>query len=579
MNAGRLGLRLVRSSGWALLVVLGVGVGAVGHEHRWARLVAGLAVATGLVQQLVLFALACYRKRPEEFRIQLPMAVALSLGVGVWYGLQRPTHVLAAVFLVLLLLAVVLLNRSAHQSSSPVLLAAHLPGVPEGPPPSSRWHPGWLAAGLLVLLVLAFVVATLGLPPSYLDLLVLLLAVVLGVLGASQQRLRAYQTAMRRAVRELAPVWVMPYNGAATFHLGMWSPYLQRTGLPLAVVTTSTRTFGRVSAAYDLPVICAPDNSPAALSALFPPSVKAAFYVFNGFNRAFLGLRQVRHVFLQHGDSDKAGSANPFSLRYDNIVVAGQAGIDRFAASGLEVPAHRFVLVGRPQTEKIELSRRPVGSVATPVVLYAPTWKGKAEQTNYSSLLLGTRIVQALLERGAVVVFRPHPAGRHHPPHVQAIRKIRVMLEADAAKTGRPHRWGPAAEALTVAEVTNLSDAMISDVSGIVTDYLASGKPFAMVATRNPAAEFRQLFATSQAAYVIEPDLSGLTEVLEEMLGPDPLAERRAERRSYYLSDGDGRQAADAFVAWVLSLTAQPADSSAWTERRPDPVQSTLQHR
>ncbi|WP_375425113.1 CDP-glycerol glycerophosphotransferase family protein [uncultured Friedmanniella sp.] len=580
MNAGRRGLRLLRSSRWALLVLLGAGAGAIGHHHGWARAVAGLGVAAGLVQQLALLALARYRRRPEEFRVELPMAVALTLAVGVWCAIQRPTQLPGAVALTLVSLAVVGVNRSAHESSLPVLLAAHLAGVDaEPPPPPHRWHPGRLAAGTLSLLVLVVVLATLGARLVHLALVVLVLVVALGVLGSSQRRVRAHQLAVRRALRDLAPVWAMPYNGIAAFHLGMWAPYLQRTGRPVIVVTTMQETFRRVGAAYHLPLICAPDLGPASPSSLFPPSVKAAFYVFNGSNRRFLEVRRVRHVFLQHGDSDKAGSANPFSLRYDHIVVSGQAGIDRFAASGLAVPAHQFVLLGRPQTADIELSTRPVSSARPPVVLYAPTWKGRAERTSYSSLLLGPRIVRTLLGLGAVVVFRPHPAGRNFAPHVRAIKRIRAILRADEAVTGRPHRWGPAAEGVSVAEVVNSSDAMVSDVSGIVTDYLASGKPFAMVSTRHPAEEFRRLFPTSQAAYVIESDLAGLRETLQQMLGPDPLAERRAERRSYYLSERDGREAADAFATWVESLAAEPARDSAGTERRSDTVQRALLHR
>lgn len=551
-------LRLVRSDGWAAVVAVGALTGLLlGRDLRAAEILAGLLVTVGLAQQVLLLALAHRRRRLGQFSLQLPMALVLPVALGVWYWLQRPGQLVAAVTAVVVLLAVVVLNRSAHESGTPSLLVAHLPGAPAGPPPVTRWHPGRLAAGLLALLALAFVSATLDVPGRYLDLLVLVLAVVLGLAGASERRQRRHQAAVRRALSALAPAWLLPYNGSATFHLGMWSPYLRRTGLPVLVLTTSPLTFERVSARYDLPVVCAPDASSAGLTALLPPSVRAAFYVFNGTNRVFLQIPTVRHVFLQHGDSDKAGSANPNSLAYDTIVVAGQAGIDRFAASGLHVPAERFVVLGRPQTEQIERCTRPIASARPPVVLYAPTWKGKAEATNYSSLLLGPKIVKTLLELGAVVVFRPHPAGRSYRPHVKAIERVRAMLAADAERTGRPHRWGDAAEGPGVAEVANASDAMVADVSGIVTDYLQSLKPFAMVSTREPGDAFRRHVPTSQAAYVIEPDLTGLRATLEAMLGPDPLAPVRAERRAYYLGEGDGQTSAAAFVAWVASL-AEP---------------------
>lgn len=78
---------------------------------------------------------------------------------------------------------------------------------------------------------------------------------------------------------------------------------------------------------------------------------------------------------------------------------------------------------------------------------------------------------------------------------------------------------------------------------------------------------------------MIEPDLNGLKKTLAGMLGADPLAEQRAERRSYYLSDRDGRESAAAFVAWVNGLQAEPSPRSARSERRSHAVQRTLDHR
>ena len=556
---------LASSRAWALLVAAGAVLALVaGPGHRWAAVVAGVTVLVGSLPQLLVLALQHRRGRSADYRLPLRAAVALVLAVGAWCWLARPEQPVVPVVVVVAALAVVALNLPAHRAPRPDLQAAHLPGAPSpspaspSPPAPSRW-PAWRLAGalLLLLLVIALGVAT-GLPGAAVAGLAVLLGLGLVLAGTAQRRASRAQADVRRALAALAPVWLMPYNGSATFHVGMWAPYLLRTGRPLLVVTTSPLSFERLAAAYDLPVLHVPAATSESLAQLLPASVRAAFYVYNGWNRVFLRVPGVRHVFLQHGDSDKAGSASPVSLEYDTIVVAGQAGIDRFAAQGLAPAPGRFVVLGRPQTEEIERARRPVGEVASPVVLYAPTWKGKSEELNYSSLLLGPRIVRALLKLGAVVVFRPHPAGRSYRPHVRAITRIQAMLEADAARTGRPHRWGPAAEGLSVAEAANLSDAMVSDISGIVTDHLQSLKPYAMVSTREPAAAFREHVPTSRAAYVLEPDLAGLTSTLRQMLGPDPLAAARAERRSYYLGEADGRASAAAFVAWVDSLAGPP---------------------
>ena len=53
----------------------------------------------------------------------------------------------------------------------------------------------------------------------------------------------------------------------------------------------------------------------------------------------------------------------------------------------------------------------------------------------------------------------------------------------------------------------NASDALITDVSSLASDYLASGKPFAMVAVTAGGAAFTHRVPMARVAYVIEPDL------------------------------------------------------------------------
>jgi hypothetical protein len=132
------------------------------------------------------------------------------------------------------------------------------------------------------------------------------------------------------------------------------------------------------------------------------------------------------------------------------------------------------------------------------------------------------------------VTFRPHPAFRALPEAAAAIAAIEELLQADAEATSRPHRWGAASDT-TFAELANVADAMVADVSGVVTDFMQSLKPFAMVATGDKTDVFRARFPTSRSAYVIEWDLSTLDEALDAMLGDDPLAPTRVERREYYL--------------------------------------------
>jgi CDP-glycerol glycerophosphotransferase (TagB/SpsB family) len=241
---------------------------------------------------------------------------------------------------------------------------------------------------------------------------------------------------------------------------------------------------------------------------------------------------------------------------YDVLVVAGQAAIDRYTTHGVFIPSEKFKILGRPQIEDIETVTAPISTVDKPVVLYAPTWYAADYERNHSSLPIGTAIVSALLARNATVIFRPHPARRKLPESAAAIAAVHKLLKADAEATSRPHRWGAAADDPAFAELANDADAMVADVSGVVTDFMQSLKPFAMVATGDKTDTFRARFPSSCSAYVIEWDLSTLDDALDAMLGDDPLASTRGERREYYLGGYENGESARAFIRYLRSLAA-----------------------
>jgi len=241
--------------------------------------------------------------------------------------------------------------------------------------------------------------------------------------------------------------------------------------------------------------------------------------------------------------------------------------VERYAAHGVNVPPEKFALVGRPQVERIEVRDEPLPATATSTVLYAPTWRGGRPSTDYSSLGLGDAIVAALLERGDTVIFRPHPLSNTDPHDAGLIRQIQQRLRSDAKTSGRSHVWGPQAEQdWDVAACINASDALVTDVSSVASDYLASGKPFAMVAIRAKGRKFRQQFPMARVAYVIEKDLSTLATALDGLHGDDPLAgERRAYRR-HCLGDHLGPAAVEEFLrvaGAIVSGAPQQQDASA----------------
>ena len=96
---------------------------------------------------------------------------------------------------------------------------------------------------------------------------------------------------------------------------------------------------------------------------------------------------------------------------------------------------------------------------------------------------------------------------------------------------------------------------MVSDVSSVVSDYLFSSKPFAMIAVPAAPDDFVVEYPVARASYVVRADLADLDRQLESMLGPDPLAGQRADIRADYLGDFPPDNYASAFVDAVRHVS------------------------
>src|SRR5690606_32579852 len=105
----------------------------------------------------------------------------------------------------------------------------------------------------------------------------------------------------------------------------------------------------------------------------------------------------LRHVWLNHGDSEKPACYNPVHGIYHVIFAAGQAAIDRYARHGVTIPAEKFRIVGRPQVEHIAPARGPVADREVKTVLYAPTWVGPYKDTEVYSLPVADELLRTLL--------------------------------------------------------------------------------------------------------------------------------------------------------------------------------------
>lgn len=349
-------------------------------------------------------------------------------------------------------------------------------------------------------------------------------------------------------VEKYRPEVILYFSGAtqAAYQARMWLPVLERIDRRAVVVL---RERGMASHLEDttLPMLCIP-SSADLMSFRVLSSAKLCFYVANvGRNVHMLRIPSLRSVFLNHGDSDKEASFNPFSRVYDEVWVAGPAGRDRYRRAQVGVRDENIHEVGRPQLEGIS-TEGPGLPYRT--VLYAPTWEGWNDDLFHTSLItMGPRIVRALLDHQPPlrVIYKPHPlTGHRDKGATRAHRKIVAMIEAaELAKSKARHPSRPEAGAPhirhlivngtepTLYDCFNECDLLISDISSVVADFLASEKPYAVTNVANlPEPAFHERYPSTEAGALIGADLSGLAEFLD---GEDTLARARVKLRSHLL--------------------------------------------
>ncbi|GGZ27422.1 hypothetical protein GCM10010387_21060 [Streptomyces inusitatus] len=116
----------------------------------------------------------------------------------------------------------------------------------------------------------------------------------------------------------------------------------------------------------------------------------------------------------------------------------------------------------------------------------------------------------------------------------------------------------------------NESDAMVSDISSVVSDFMASGKPYALTDSAElGAAEFQRQNTAARAAVVLTNSAEELDVLLAAVASPerDLLAADRQELKEYLLGP-DSPSSMERFNAAVQALAAESEARNLGVEQR-----------
>ncbi|MGW9020879.1 CDP-glycerol glycerophosphotransferase family protein [Leucobacter chromiiresistens] len=244
------------------------------------------------------------------------------------------------------------------------------------------------------------------------------------------------------------------------------------------------------------------------------------------------------HVFINHGESDKMYMTSNQHQAYDFAFVAGDAARERLARAlwNFDVDA-RTMSIGRPQTDHLE-GAPPFTPDERTVVLYAPTWEGDRPAASYGSVAShGEALVRTLIGTGRHrVVYRPHPRSGVVDAEFGAANE-RIIAMIDAANRADPSAQHVYDTSARIGWQLSLPDVAICDISAMVYDRLATGRPLMVTRPVSAEAAVDEQGYLGVCEWLDAAETPRIAAVLDRVIGDDEARERLDTWSAHYFGD------------------------------------------
>ncbi len=168
------------------------------------------------------------------------------------------------------------------------------------------------------------------------------------------------------------------FSGGASsaYQANMWLEPLARLG-GRPVIVLRERFMVQKIAETDVPIVCLPKVS--TLMRLEHSTLRVLLHPSNsGKTSQVLRIPTIKHAFVNHGESDKLSSCNPYAKAYDEVWVAGPAARERYALAEVGVEDEDVVEIGRPQLDAVRPYAGPPAGRTPPCCTRRPGRAGTA---------------------------------------------------------------------------------------------------------------------------------------------------------------------------------------------------------
>ncbi|MGV8913013.1 MAG: CDP-glycerol glycerophosphotransferase family protein [Rhodoglobus sp.] len=286
--------------------------------------------------------------------------------------------------------------------------------------------------------------------------------------------------------------------------------------------------------------------------------IKIVFYVNqNAKNFQMFRYGRMWHVFINHGESDKMYMTTNQFKAYDFSFVAGDAALDRLSHKLWDFDlTKKAIPIGRPQADHFagELPYQPDDRT---VILYAPTWEGDREAAEYGSIAThGVALAKAVLASDKHrLIYRPHPrSGVVDPEYKNAnIAIIAAIAEANESDPSVQHIYDDGNE---LGWQLVAADVAITDVSAMVYDRLATGKPLIIARPVSPLADIDEAGYLGACEWLRADQASDILAIAERVQFDDAAKESLGYWAQRHFGDTSPGAATTRFHDAVESLIA-----------------------